>query len=50
MGKRANQRMNSDATLALRAKAGCAGYAYTLGHQYCQRQWSTRVSQLGDYL
>jgi len=24
-----NQRMNSDATLALRAKTGCAGYAGT---------------------
>ena len=26
-----NQRMNSEATLALRAKTGCAGYAGTLG-------------------
>ncbi len=26
-----NQRMNADATLALRAKTGCAGYADTLG-------------------
>ncbi len=26
----ANQRMNSDATLVLRAKAGCAGYAVPL--------------------
>jgi hypothetical protein len=25
-----NQRMNADATLALRAKAGCAGYAFPL--------------------
>ncbi len=30
IGNRPNQRMNSDAAQALRAKAGCAGYAGTL--------------------